>query len=76
MQFIWPIKSEYLIISLNEDYSQTVIGRNKRDYVWIMARAPDIPEADYQRISGWLATIGYDTRRLQRIPQRWTDSPK
>jgi len=75
MQFIWPIKAEYLIIYLNEDYSQTVIGRSKRDYVWIMARAPGMPEADYQRITDWLATIGYDTRRLQRIPQRWREPP-
>ena len=31
MQFIWPIKAEYLITHLSDDYSQTVIGRNKRD---------------------------------------------
>ena len=37
MQFIWPFKTEYRIIYLNEDYSTTVIGRTKRDYVWIMA---------------------------------------
>lgn len=74
MQFLWPIKAEYLIIHLDEDYSQTVIGRNKRDYVWIMARTPDMGEADYQRIADWLGTIGYDTRKLRRIPQRWPDS--
>ena len=76
MQFLWPIKAEYLIIYLNEDYSQTVIGRSKRDYVWIMARTPEMGEADYQRIADWLGTTGYDTRKLRRIPQRWPDSPK
>ena len=40
MQFIWPIKAEFLITHLTPDYTQTVIGRNKRDYVWIMARTP------------------------------------
>ena len=44
----WPFKSEFLITYLSPDYSQTVIGRNKRDCVWIMARTPQIPEADYQ----------------------------
>jgi len=73
MRFLWPFKSEYLIISLDEGYSQTVIGRSKRDYVWIMARTPTIPEADYQRIADWLATIGYDTGRLRRVPQRWPE---
>ena len=73
MRFLWPFKSEYLIISLDEDYSQTVIGRSKRDYVWIMARTPTMPEADYQRIADWLSTIGYDTSRLRRVPQRWPE---
>ena len=40
MQFIWPIKADYRIIYLDENYEMTVIGRNKRDYVWVMARSP------------------------------------
>jgi apolipoprotein D and lipocalin family protein len=71
MQFIWPIKAEYLITYLTDDYSQTVIARNKRDYVWIMARKPEIPEVDYIRIVEMLAAQGYDTSKLIKIPQRW-----
>ena len=69
MQFIWPIKAEYRIIYLTEDYSQTVIGRTKRDYVWIMARTPSINEEDYQRIVDFLQEQGYDTSKLQKVPQ-------
>ena len=71
MQFIWPFKSEFLITHLNEDYSQTVIGRNKRDYVWIMARTPQIPEADYLRLVKELEGQGYDISKLRKVPQRW-----
>jgi len=71
MQFIWPIKAEYLITHLNEDYTQTVIGRNKRDYVWIMARTPQIPEGDYQRLLKELEGQGYDISKLRKLPQRW-----
>jgi len=71
MQFIWPIKAEYLITHLNEDYSQTVIGRNKRDYVWIMARTPQIPEDDYQKLVKDLEDQGYDISKLRKTPQRW-----
>lgn len=73
MQFIWPIKAEYLITHLSDDYSQTVIGRNKRDYVWIMARSPQIPEADYQRIVAELAAQGYDVTKLRKVPQSWSE---
>jgi apolipoprotein D and lipocalin family protein len=70
MQFIWPIKAEYLILYLNDDYMQTVIGRSKRDYVWIMSRMASIPDDDYRRIIEFLNGIGYDTSKIQRVPQR------
>ena len=76
MRFIWPIKAEYLITHLSDDYSQTVIGRNKRDYVWIMARSPQIPEVDYQRILVELAAQGYDVTKLRKVPQRWPEQNK
>jgi apolipoprotein D and lipocalin family protein len=71
MQFIWPFKAEYLITYLTDDYSQTVISRNKRDYVWIMAQKSEIPEADYSRIVEMLAAQGYETSKLIKVPQRW-----
>ena len=71
MQFIWPFKSDYRIVYLTPDYSQTVIGREKRDYVWIMARTPQIAEADYQAILGLLKQQGYDIAQIKKVPQRW-----
>jgi apolipoprotein D and lipocalin family protein len=76
MRFIWPIKADYRIVYLNEDYSQTVIGRKQRDYVWIMARTPQIPEADYQRLLAFVVGLGYDAAQVQRVPQRWPAEPR
>jgi apolipoprotein D and lipocalin family protein len=71
MQFIWPFKGDFRIVWLEPDYSITVIGREKRDYVWIMAREPQIPEAKYQEIIAFLKGVGYDVSQVQRVPQRW-----
>lgn len=71
MQFIWPIKADYRIIYLNEDYSVTVIGRNKRDYVWVMAREPAISDSEYQAILSMLESVGYDLGEVQLVPQKW-----
>lgn len=71
MRFVWPFKGDYRIVYLNDDYSQTVIGRQKRDFVWIMARTPEIPEADYERIVDFVGSIGYDVAKIQRVPQQW-----
>ncbi|MDH3407317.1 MAG: lipocalin family protein, partial [Gammaproteobacteria bacterium] len=58
MQFIWPIKADYRIVYLDPNYTQTIIGRDKRDYVWIMARTPAIPETDYTRLLALLGEQG------------------
>ncbi len=71
MQFIWPFKGDFRIVYLNADYTHTVIGREKRDYVWIMARQPTMPESDYQRIVELLGREGYDTTQIHKVPQRW-----
>ena len=71
MQFIWPFKADYRIIYLDEAYSLTVIGRNKRDYVWIMARIPLIDDQTYQQLLSMLSEQGYDATQIQKVPQQW-----
>ncbi len=68
MQFIWPFKAEYRIVYLTEDYTRTIIGRSQRDYAWIMARQPSIPEEDYRKMVQFLEDQGYDVNRLRRVP--------
>jgi len=71
MQFIWPIKADYRISYLSADYGQTIIARDKRDYVWIMARTPHLTDADYEQLTQRVAAMGYDTSQLRKVPQRW-----
>ncbi|QHI99051.1 hypothetical protein GT347_14295 [Xylophilus rhododendri] len=69
VQFVWPIKADYRIAHVEPDYSQTIVAREKRDYVWIMARTPTIPEERYQALVARVAAMGYDVSKLQRVPQ-------
>jgi apolipoprotein D and lipocalin family protein len=71
MQFIWPLKAEYRVIWLDPEYEVTVIGRTKRDYVWIMARKPTISASRYAQILQFLEQQGYDTGQVRKVPQRW-----
>jgi apolipoprotein D and lipocalin family protein len=71
MQFIWPFKGDYRIIFLDDDYSTTIIGRDKRDYVWLMARNPELPFDQYEKAVKFIVDAGYDRSQLQRVPQRW-----
>ena len=71
MQFIWPFKADYRIIYLDKEYQQTIIGRQKRDYVWIMARQPTITEKDFQAHLQFLKKQGYDISKVKKVPQKW-----
>ncbi len=71
MQFIWPIKADYRIVYLDRLYTQTIIGRNKRDHVWVMARSPEIAESDYLELLERVSGFGYDTGKVRRVPQQW-----
>ena len=68
MQFIWTFKSEYIIAYLDKDYSSTIIARNARDYVWIMARTPFIDDNRYNELTKTVANLGYDVRKLRKTP--------
>lgn len=69
VQFWWPFKADYRIMYLTPDYSQVIVGRNQRDYVWIMARTPQIPTADLEKMKQIVAEEGYDMRKLILVPQ-------
>lgn len=71
MRFVWPIKADYRIVYLDDDYSTTIIGRQKRDFVWLMARTPTIPDDEYDRLESMIESLGYDLTKLQRVPQEW-----
>ena len=71
MRFVWPIKADYRIVYIDDDYSKTIIGRQSRDFVWIMARTPTISDLHYDELVSMVDSLGYDTSKLKRVPHRW-----
>ena len=71
MQFVWPIKAEYLIAYVDPAYTETIIARSALDYVWIMARTPTLTDEQYAALERRVADLGYDMSKLQKVPQRW-----
>lgn len=69
MQFLWPFQADYRIMRIDPDYRHVVVGRDKRDYVWIMSRTPTMDEPTYRQLVSFVAAQGYDTGKLRRVPQ-------
>lgn len=70
MQFIWPIKAEFVIAHVDAQYTETIIARSARDYVWIMARSPSISPERYAALVGRVKAMGYDTSKLVKVPHQ------
>jgi apolipoprotein D and lipocalin family protein len=70
MQFIWPIKAQYIVAYLDPGYTETIVARDARDYAWIMARTPRITDESFAVDVERLRQMGYDTSKLRRVPQQ------
>ncbi len=64
----WPLKQQYLISHLEPDYSAAIVAREKRDYVWILARSPKMSERQYQSYLAKIEAMGYDMSKFERYP--------
>ena len=73
MQFVWPIRAEYRVVYVDPEYQRTIIGRSARDYVWVMARKPELEPEEYADLQRIVAEVGYDPARLRPVPQRWPE---
>jgi len=68
MQFLWPFKADYRVVYLEENYGLTIIGRQNRDYLWIMARNPEITDLKFRELTELSEQLGYDSKKIQKIP--------
>lgn len=67
----WPLKFNYLIIDLADDYSWTVIGVPNQKWVWIMASDWDMSDEQLAMIVKRIEDMGYSTKDIKRVPQKW-----
>ena len=59
MQFFWPIRADYRIVYLDDDYQYTIIARNKKDFAWIMSRNTNISSQKRQELFAFVTSLGY-----------------
>jgi apolipoprotein D and lipocalin family protein len=74
VQVFWPIKAQYIVAYLKDDYSQVIVARDARDYTWVMARTPTISKADYDALMLKVEALGYPMDKVRKVPQSWPPS--
>jgi len=72
LPFVW---GDYWIIDLAADYSYAVIGGADREYLWVLARTPALPDSTFSGITQRLREQGYVPGRLVRTHQSAAGTP-
>ena len=73
MEFVPPLRLDYRIAYLDADNGTTLVARQRRDLLWIMARTPSVPDAVFGDLVARAEAMGYDPDAIFTVPQRWED---
>lgn len=69
VRFLWPLTFDYVILDVDEAYRYAAVGHPSRNYGWVMAREPRMPEAEYRRLLRVFEANGYDSNDFFKVPQ-------
>jgi apolipoprotein D and lipocalin family protein len=61
----WPLKFDYLVIGLADNYEWTAIGVPSQKYLWIMFRTPHPSQEQVSEVINSIDLKGYDTKNLE-----------
>lgn len=59
-------EGNYWILRVDPDYRHAVVGTPDREYLWILARTPNLPESTYQELVAFSQRLGFTTENLIR----------
>lgn len=63
LPFVW---GDYWVIATLGHYDAALVGAPNREYLWVLARAPALSDADYAALVAAARREGFDTSRLRR----------
>jgi apolipoprotein D and lipocalin family protein len=69
LTFYRVIRGRLWIIGLDHDYRWALMGTPSRRRLWLIARSPRLPQAEYDRAMAIATAQGYDAARLRPTPQ-------
>jgi apolipoprotein D and lipocalin family protein len=68
LPFVW---GDYQVMALDDEYRWAMVGAPSREFLWILAREPDLPEARIESLLAEARSQGFDTEAVERTRQEW-----
>ncbi|KXS37570.1 MAG: outer membrane lipoprotein Blc [Halomonadaceae bacterium T82-2] len=69
VSFFGPFYGGYNVLELDDDYRHALVAGPDRDYLWILARRPQLDEATYRALVQRADELGFPVDALIRVPQ-------
>ena len=69
VSFFGPFYGGYNIVELDPNYQYVLVAGNNRDYLWILARTPQLEAAVQQRLVAKAKSLGFATYQLIFVKQ-------
>ena len=69
VSFFGPFYGGYHILALDEDYQYALVSGPNRNYLWILARTPELDPATYDELVAIAAGFDFDTSGLLLVDQ-------
>jgi apolipoprotein D and lipocalin family protein len=66
LPFVW---GDYWVIDLDENYRLVAVSEPEKEYLWILARTPNVDPNDYKSLLARLVQMGFDLRKLEVTKQ-------
>ena len=71
VKFFGLFAADYMIFGLDQkDYSWALVGNNSRDFLWLLARTPEIDNALFEQMKEIARSQGFDVDKLFKVPQK------
>lgn len=67
VSFFGPFYGAYVIFEVGDDYEYAFVSGPNRNYLWLLARQPEVSPALYQRFIERARELGFDTTELIRV---------
>ncbi|MGB2002804.1 MAG: lipocalin family protein [Porticoccaceae bacterium] len=73
VSFFGPFFGSYIVFDLDKDnYQYAFVAGNSRDYLWLLARTPQVSDLVMEQFLARATTLGFDTQDLIYVRQEST----
>ena len=70
VSFFGPFYASYIVFALDQEhYDYALVSGYDKDYLWILARQPQLPKATIDRLVAKAREAGFDTDQLMLVEQ-------